>query len=237
MENMPGLSRVETLRARAETRGVVGCAGVRCTGRYTGHRNGAGWANGNRCSMLQSQFWPAMKPYLVKTIKRCTGKLRLRYYDICRFGWLEQKKPNRKVSSEQFEILQRNLSELAELQKAHKNIHVITHDKPLGLRVSTNEVARLAKTKYFGKIDAHEIFSPAFDAVILDCCDERSLVVPRHYRLNAETWECKPGSADHCYIDSDYVLQWWGDYDIRPENDGHVVETIVSPGRYVLVPD
>jgi glycosyltransferase involved in cell wall biosynthesis len=75
----------------------------------------------------------------------------------------------------------------------HERVNVIYHNKSIGQRAATNEAARLSKSKFVMKVDAHCSFDKGFDKKMLEAFEEVSYnvtMVPVMRNLWAFDWKC-----------------------------------------------
>lgn len=80
--------------------------------------------------------------------------------------------------------------------KDHPKINIIHHTVSVGQRAATNEGARLSKSKFLMKLDAHCAVDEGFDVKLLAPYKSGELstdvtTVPRLYNLFAFNWICK----------------------------------------------
>lgn len=68
-------------------------------------------------------------------------------------------------------------------------LHTIYHGQPRGMRGSINEAVAVAEGDFIMKVDAHVMMAEGFDVELLRHCDDKTIVVPRRYRLDAENWK------------------------------------------------
>lgn len=83
----------------------------------------------------------------------------------------------------------------------HPNVHVLFHPVSVGQRAAVNEVARLARGKYFLKLDAHEAVDEGFDLKLAEPYEAGELeqnvtTIPRLYNLHAYSWVCSACKAE-----------------------------------------
>lgn len=64
----------------------------------------------------------------------------------------------------------------------------IYRGKSLGMRDAINRMAAIASGDFLMKTDAHCAFAKGFDETMKAACGERTIAVPRRYRLNGEKW-------------------------------------------------
>lgn len=67
-------------------------------------------------------------------------------------------------------------------------IRVLHHDKPLGMRVCSNDALAIAEGDYLMKCDAHSIFDEGFDLKLIADCEDDWLVIPRRYAIIGDQW-------------------------------------------------
>lgn len=138
--------------------------------------------------------------------------------------------------------------------KDHPRVHLIHHAVSMGQRTATNEAAKLSRSKYIMKADAHCAFDEGFDIKLMTDCDHDWTVVPRMYNLHAFDWVCQnghqryqgpPGPCTECNaetkmeiiwkprlnrrsdfmrFDKDLKFQYWFDYEKRPEAKGDICD-------------
>jgi glycosyltransferase involved in cell wall biosynthesis len=68
-------------------------------------------------------------------------------------------------------------------------VHYIYKDKAEGMRAGINSCVAMAKGEYIMKIDAHCMVAQGFDIEMIKSCDDRTIVIPRRYRLDPKKWE------------------------------------------------
>lgn len=67
-------------------------------------------------------------------------------------------------------------------------IITIHHGQPHGMRASINQAAAIADGDFLMKTDAHCMFAEGFDTALTNDCNNRTVMVPRRYRLDPEGW-------------------------------------------------
>lgn len=75
-------------------------------------------------------------------------------------------------------------------------VTIITHNKSLGQRASVKEAARLSKSKYIAKVDAHCSFDQGFDVKMLDAfkiTGDDVVMAPTMRNLHCFNWLCCNG--------------------------------------------
>lgn len=73
--------------------------------------------------------------------------------------------------------------------KDDSRLVILHRGRSMGMRAAINGAAAIAKGKYLMKCDAHCMFAPGFDTVLMADCQENWVVVPRRYALDPEKWE------------------------------------------------
>jgi hypothetical protein len=73
--------------------------------------------------------------------------------------------------------------------KKDSRVRVVRHDKPKGMRSCINDASKIAKGKYFMKVDAHCCFDYGFDVKMASDCDKNWLMIPRRYSLDPDKWD------------------------------------------------
>lgn len=68
-------------------------------------------------------------------------------------------------------------------------VHHGTLSNNKGMRFSINSGMSIAKGDYVMKLDEHCMFDKGFDKKLIADCGDDWVVVPRRYRLDAETWK------------------------------------------------
>lgn len=68
-------------------------------------------------------------------------------------------------------------------------VKVIHRGKAMGMRAAINAGVAIAKGKYIMKTDAHCLFAQGYDLELIKSCEDRTVIVPRRYRLDPEKWE------------------------------------------------
>ncbi len=73
--------------------------------------------------------------------------------------------------------------------KPHPKLRTIHYGEARGMRNAINSAATIARGDYLLKTDAHCKFEPGFAAKLTETCKDKTIVVPRRYRLDPEKWE------------------------------------------------
>ncbi len=68
-------------------------------------------------------------------------------------------------------------------------VKVIHRGAPMGMRAGINAGVAMAKGEYILKTDAHCMFAQGFDTELVKSCEDKTVIVPRRYRLDPEKWE------------------------------------------------
>lgn len=99
----------------------------------------------------------------------------------------------------------------------HPKVILIHHTEPQGQRQSINEAARLSKSKFIMKLDAHCSVGPGFDRILIEDYQEGQTVVPRQYNLDVETWQPRDLNDTQTAIRrgklNDYMYIGWNEKD------------------------
>jgi len=69
-------------------------------------------------------------------------------------------------------------------------VTIIYNHKAVGQRAAVNQAARVSKSKYVMKLDAHCAMDEGFDVKLMADCEPNWTVVPRLYNLHAFDWVC-----------------------------------------------
>jgi hypothetical protein len=73
----------------------------------------------------------------------------------------------------------------------HPRLTLVHHNKSIGQRAAVNEAARLSKSKYIMKLDAHSAMSKDFDTVLMNDMQPNWMCVPLQFNLLCFEWKCK----------------------------------------------
>ncbi len=73
----------------------------------------------------------------------------------------------------------------------HPKVHIIYHTQSVGQRAITNECARLSKSKYLMKCDAHCCFDEGFDIKLMADMQDNWTMVPLMKNFHIFDWVCK----------------------------------------------
>lgn len=69
-------------------------------------------------------------------------------------------------------------------------VTILHYSKSVGQRRATNDAAKLSRSKYVMKLDAHCSVSKGFDRVLMEDCPYDWTIVPMMYNLHAFDWRC-----------------------------------------------
>lgn len=73
----------------------------------------------------------------------------------------------------------------------HPKVRMVYHATAIGQRAATNEGARLSRSKYIMKLDAHCAVDEGFDVKLMAQCEYDWTVIPRMYNLHAFDRVCR----------------------------------------------
>lgn len=100
--------------------------------------------------------------------------------------------------------------------KPNSKVRVISLSKNQGMRAAINAGIAKSRGKYIMKCDAHCLFGPGFDKIMVKNCAENWLMIPRRYSLDEINWE------------ADEKKMIWKRDNRRPIRDYHY---LTIPGR------
>ena len=95
---------------------------------------------------------------------------------------------------------------------ADPRVKIIHFGEAKGMRNGINAGVAIAKGDYILKCDAHVKVARGFDIKIIESIKDKTIIVPRRYRLDAEKWEViKDGRPpiDRMYLSSDLRGKDW----------------------------
>ena len=72
----------------------------------------------------------------------------------------------------------------------HKRVTIIHYTESVGQRAGTNNAAKISRSKYLMKLDAHCAMSEGFDVQMMNDIEPDMTMVPRLYNLHAFDWKC-----------------------------------------------
>jgi len=97
----------------------------------------------------------------------------------------------------------------------HPKVRIIyqgTVHEHKGMRAGINAGVSISRGEYIMKVDEHVMMDKGYDVKLIADCDDKTLVVPRRYRLDAEKWEIiEDGRPPIDYMVLDYPFQRPGD--------------------------
>lgn len=147
----------------------------------------------------------------------------------------------------------------------NKDLTVVYAPESIGQRAATNLAAKITKSKYLMKCDAHCAFDEGFDLKLLQEMQDNWTMVPTMKNLHAFDWVCedghrryqspsgpcsicgKPTEMDIVWIakrspqsnsycfDPEPHFQYFGEYNKRPEGQGELTETMSLQGSCFLL--
>lgn len=89
--------------------------------------------------------------------------------------------------------------------KTDPRVVIIHNSTPKGTRNAINSGVAISRGEYVMKSDAHCLFGPGFDTILLADCDDNWIVTPRRLRLDAENWCIQESSKGKLPIDYMYL--------------------------------
>jgi glycosyltransferase involved in cell wall biosynthesis len=95
-----------------------------------------------------------------------------------------------------------------------KHVTYLYQPTPIGMRAGINACAAAAKGKYLMKSDAHCMYESGYDLKLAAECDGDWIVIPRRYRLDAVTWDRRPGR----FFDYHYLICPWSQQEFTMQN-------------------
>ncbi|MEK6897373.1 MAG: glycosyltransferase [Nanoarchaeota archaeon] len=114
--------------------------------------------------------------------------------------------------------------------------HGAFHDSK-GMRASINAGMAIAKGKYVMKIDEHCMMDQGYDIKLIADCEDNWVVIPRRYRLLADTWTIQEDGrppVDYMYISYPYkrlhdkTCGLYGEEWKRPERNNILIDDVMS---------
>jgi len=91
--------------------------------------------------------------------------------------------------------------------KDHPRVNLIHHSEARGQRQGINAAARIARSKFLMKLDAHCMVGPGFDRILIEDWQPGWTMVPTMYNLDVEKWEPKRHKR------TEYMYIGWNDKD------------------------
>ena len=84
----------------------------------------------------------------------------------------------------------------------HPRVTIVHHTESIGQRAAVNEGARISKSKYIMKLDAHCAVSEGFDVQLMNVCKRRNwTIIPVLYNLHAFQWVCSKCGKEYYQAD------------------------------------
>lgn len=68
-------------------------------------------------------------------------------------------------------------------------VKVVHFGESKGMRNGINAGVALAKGEFIMKVDAHVMVAKGYDTELIKSCEDKTVVVPRRYRLDVENWK------------------------------------------------
>jgi len=119
----------------------------------------------------------------------------------------------------------------------HKNLTIIHHPEPHGQRQAINEGAKLAKGKYFMKLDAHCLLDEGYDKKLAGMCKPDWTVIPRRHGVIEDGWKRRPGRVDYMRLtcpnepgDLGLRAKAWPEYRKRGDKEGEISDVMACQG-------
>ncbi len=83
----------------------------------------------------------------------------------------------------------------------YPNFKTVQLPQNIGIKTMINILAIMAEGTYIYKTDAHCMFGPSFDEILVDTMEDNWIVTPRFYVLNAKKWKWQdPRFYDYFYL-------------------------------------
>lgn len=113
----------------------------------------------------------------------------------------------------------------------------IIHQEHKGMREGISTGMNLASGEYVMKCDEHTMWDEGYDLKLIEDCPDRTVVVPRRYRLDPEKWEIiEDGRPPIDYMFVDYP--YYKEFDItqglhgaewkQPERDSILIDDLMT---------
>lgn len=145
----------------------------------------------------------------------------------------------------------------------HPRVVVVHLPESIGQRAAMNVGARISKSKYIMKCDAHCSFGKGFDRILMEDMKDEYTMVPKMYNLHVFDWVCEDGHrryqspSGNCHVcgketkkeimwiakpspettsmrfDRDLKFQYWGEF--KKQQDGDLVETMSILGACFML--
>lgn len=147
----------------------------------------------------------------------------------------------------------------------HPRVSIIYNPVSIGQRAACNQGAKLSKSKYIMKVDAHCSFSQGFDRQLIEDMQDDWTVAPTMRNLHAFDWVCEcgerlyQGPTTNCpkcggvmkrdivwiakrnpqsnsyCFDSTPHFQYFREFNKRPEGQGKITESMSLQGSCFMV--
>lgn len=116
-----------------------------------------------------------------------------------------------------------------------KNLILIKHPDPIGMRPGINECAKISTGEFIMKIDGHCMVAEGYDEILKADCEDNWVVVPRRYSLEPETWTfLKNGKSP---VDYHYLSYPWDSASVVFGLHGHVWNQRARTRLDILIDD
>ena len=79
------------------------------------------------------------------------------------------------------------------LEQVDERVTIIYNSEPVGQRAAANQAARLSKSKYLMKVDAHCAFDKGFDVKMMTDMQDDWTMIPIMRNLHVFNWVCEDG--------------------------------------------
>lgn len=70
----------------------------------------------------------------------------------------------------------------------HPRIRHVHNDEALGMRQTINKMVKAANGEFIIKVDGHCLFDKGFNEALAGCCENNTVITPRQYALDGDTW-------------------------------------------------
>lgn len=111
----------------------------------------------------------------------------------------------------------------------YTNEILVEEDTGLGQRGIINKLAKKAKHSIICKVDAHCVFGPDFDKLLLEDLDERSVIAPQVMPLDDVLWTVNhKNKMSNFAFNTDLIMEH------LPPTEGMVTETMCMQGSFFM---
>jgi len=117
----------------------------------------------------------------------------------------------------------------------HKDLTLIYHPEPHGQRQSINEGTKLARGKFFMKLDAHCLLDEGYDLKLAESCKPDWTVIPRRHGIKEDKWRKRNGRIDYMRLtcplekgDLGLRATAWQDYRKRPDRKDKNIDSVMT---------